>query len=152
MGRKTRFDGIIIAHLGNIDGRQPERENTLKYVRAALAAGWHVCVDVQFVNGGFILPNDRGFDRAPPSFFSKQRVWSRCYNAETMDALCDIGAHAFFHTTELPTLTSAQFIWTLPPRELAPRSIAAYPELAYSGWLDEYEPAGICSNMPARYI
>jgi hypothetical protein len=152
MGRMARFDGIIISHLGNIDGRQPELENTLKYVQASLKAGWHVCVDVQLLNGGFVLPNENGFSVAPPSFFSQQRVWSRCYNAETLDALCTIGAHAFMGG-EIPlSLTTAQFIWTMPPRELSPRSIAAFPELAEPSWLDNYEPAGLCSNEPARYI
>lgn len=152
MGRKARFDGIIISHLGNIDGRQPERENTLKYLQEALKAGWHICVDVQFLRGSFVLPHDRGFDVAPPGFFSKQRVWSRCHNAETMDALCNINAHAFLGVDCALALTSAQFIWTLPPHDLSPRSIAVYPELADDNWLEMFEPAGLCSNEPARYI
>lgn len=150
MGRG--FEGIIISNLGNIDGRQPERENTLKYLQAALKAGWHVVADVQFANGAFLLPTSSGFNGAPPSFFSNQRVWSRCLDADTLDALCNIGAHAFLGGDVPLSLTSAHFIWTLPPRELAPRSIAAYPELANPDWLDNYEPAGLCSNEPLRYI
>ena len=152
MGTSQRFDGIIISHLGNIAGRVPERENTIKYLQEALKAGWHVMADVQFVNGAFILPHDNGFSAAPPSFFSNQRVWSRCQNAETMDALCNIGAHAFIAGDSPLALTSAQFIWTLPPRELSPRSIAVYPELAETDWLEQYEPAGLCSNEPMNYI
>lgn len=152
MPRPKKFDGIIIAHLGNIGGRQPEKENQLKYLQTALDAGWHVCAEVIFKNGSFLLPNVRGLQAAPPSFFSKQRVWSRCHDADTLDALCNIGAHAFLAGNAELTLTSHQFIWTLPPRELAPRSIAAYPELADPGWLELYEPAGICTNEPTSYI
>lgn len=151
MGRGTRFDGILIAHLGNIDGPRPDRENRLAYLKATLDAGWHVCADVVFHQGSFLLPFDGGFNVAPPGFFSKQRVWSRCFDADTLDALCNVGAHAFFATEALPTLTSAQFIWTPAPNALAARSIAFLPEDA-PNWLDKFEPAGLCSNFPARYI
>jgi hypothetical protein len=150
MARNTRFDGILIANLGNINGAQPEKENRLAYLQATLSAGWHVCVNVVFYQGSFLLPFDGGFNIAPPGFFSKQRVWSRCFDGETLDALCNIGAHAFFDS-DTPTLTSAQFIWTPAPRELAARSIAFLPETS-SGWIEQFEPAGLCSNSPARYI
>lgn len=152
MASSPRFEGIIISHLGNIAGRQPKQENRFKYLKAALDAGWHVCADVVFYQGGFLLPYDGGFNPAPPSFFSNQRVWSRCYNADTLDALCNIGAHAFMDAEHMPTLTSSQFIWTPANRELSPRSIAYLPEMAEPTWLDSYEPAGLCSNEPASYI
>lgn len=152
MGRRRGFDGIIISHLGNLDGRVPEKENQLKYLQAALDAGYHVCAEVVFQNGAFLLPTVKGLQHVPPAFFSKQRVWSRCHDADTLDALCNIGAHAFIASQAELTLTSHQFIWTLPPRELAARSIAAYPELADKNWLDLYEPAGLCSNEPSNYI
>ncbi|NBT76109.1 MAG: hypothetical protein EBT15_09100 [Betaproteobacteria bacterium] len=151
MGRGTRFDGILIAHLGNINGPRPDKENRLAYLQAALKAGWHVCAEVVFHQGSFLLPFDGGFNVAPPSFFSNQRVWSRCYDAETLDALCNVNAHAFLVNEAGPTLTSAQFIWTPSPRELAARSIAFLPEDA-PGWVEQFEPAGLCSNCPARYI
>lgn len=150
--RRHKFNGIIISHLGNIDGRHPEKENTLPYVHAALNAGWHVCVDVAFKNGGFLLPTDSGNYVAPPALLSKQRVWCRAYDPETMDALCNIHAHCFLASQTFISLTSAQFLWTLPPHPLVDRSIAAYPELADPDWLANFEPAGLCSNEPARYI
>ena len=152
MGSRRGFDGIIIAHLGNISGRQPEKENQLKYLQAALDAGYHICAEVVFQNGAFLLPSVVGLQYAPPAFFSKHRVWSRCHDADTLDALCNIGAHAFIAAESAATLTSHQFIWTLPPRELSPRSIAVYPELTDPDWLDNYEPAGLCSNEPSSYI
>lgn len=150
MARNTRFDGILIANLGNIDGARPEKENRFAYLKAALDAGWHVCANVVFHQGSFLLPFDGGFNIAPPGFFSKQRVWSRCFDAETLDALCNVGAHSFCDS-DTPTLTSAQFIWTPAPRELTQRSIAFLPETS-PGWIDQFEPAGLCSNSPARYI
>lgn len=153
MSRRRSFSGIIISHLGNIDGEKQEQENRLKYVQAALNQGWHVCVNVVFLNGAFVLPHVNGFDPAPPSFFSKSRVWSRAHDPETLDALCNINAHALTSTGEAGfVLTSAQFIWTLPPNKLSDRSIAVFPEIGPENWLDQYEPAGLCSNQPAYYL
>lgn len=152
MRRNAKFSGIIISHLGNIDGRIPERENRFNYLKAALKAGWHVCADVLFRNGGFLLPHQTGFDAAPMSFFSQPRVWSRCRDAETLDALCNIKAHSFFLSAGAYALTSEQFIWTLPPETLVDRSIAAFPELTDPDWLEKQEPAGMCSNTPIRYV
>lgn len=152
MRQNVKFSGIIIAHLGNIDGRLPERENRLSYLKAALKSGWHVCADVLFHNGGFLLPHQDGFDPAPMSFFAQPRVWSRCRNAETLDALCNVKAHSFFMADAGHTLTSEQFIWTLPPEKLVDRSIAAFPELVAPEWLEKQEPAGLCSNTPIQYV
>lgn len=150
--QRMRFEGIVISHLGNINGRQEERENTLSYIREALDAGWHVCVHVRYCNGSFLLPHATGWAAAPPALLSKQRVWCYTDDADSMDALCGVNAHAFFASDSLPTLTTAQFVWTPPPHPLAVRSIAAFPELTDDSWLLAAEPAGVCSNEPLRYI
>jgi hypothetical protein len=150
--RRQKFNGIIISHLGNINGRQPEKENTLPYIQQALKEGWHVCVDVVFRNGGFLLPHENGQHVAPPALLSKQRVWCRAFDPETIDALCNINTHCFLVSRDFISLTSSQFLWTLPPHALTDRSIAVYPELADADWLANFEPAGLCSNEPCRYI
>lgn len=152
MASGRKFEGIIISHLGNIDGRQPDNENKLAYVQAALKAGWHVCVDIVFHCGSFLLPWDGGFNPVPPGFLSKQRVWCRAYDPITLDALCNVNAHAFLNSDSGLALTSAQFICTEYPHELVQRSICFLPETAPNDWLDLAEPAGICSNEPARYV
>jgi hypothetical protein len=152
MSRRPSFSGIIISHLGNIAGRQPEQENSLVYLKAALTAGWHVMAEVTFQNGAFFLPTAKGAVYAPPSFFSGQRVWCRATDPTTLDALCNVGAHCFSGGFGPYVLTSHQFFWTLPDNQLVDRSIAVYPELGSPDWLNAAEPAGICSNEPAAYL
>lgn len=148
---RERFEGIVIANLGNIRGRDEVNENKLSYIQAALKSGWHVCVDVVFHCGSFILPFNGGFNPVPGAFLSKQRVWCRAHDANTLDALCNINAHALFNS-DAPGLTSAQFIWTPAPFVLSPRSIAVFPEQAASSWLENAEPSGFCSNCPVNYL
>lgn len=150
--RTQKFCGIIISHLGNLNGRQPEHENTLPYVRAALDRGWHICIDVLFSGGRFLLPTTQGHQAAPPAFFSQQRVWARALTPGTLDALCQVNAHVVPVSAADFSLTSAQFLWTLPSVELTDRSIAVFPEFADASWLADSEPAGICTNYPEKYL
>lgn len=150
--RTNKFSGIIISHLGNINGANEEQENRLPYIKKALDAGWHVCAAVIFRSGGFLLPNARGFEPVPAAFLSKQRVWCNALTPETLDALCNVGAHCFCMAERTCSLTSAQFIWTPADIPLTDRSIAAFPENADPNWLTNFEPAGICTEFPANYI
>jgi hypothetical protein len=155
MRPRAKFEGIIIARYGNINGPD-ELQNSPKFVEQTLKAGWHVCVEVVFHNGAFLLPhaeiNGHSFTPVPPSFFSRQRVWACATNPETLDALCNINAHCFMFSGEQPTLTSAHFIWTPAPHALTDRGIAYLPETAPPDWLENCEPAGLCSDQPAQYI
>lgn len=150
--RKQKFSGIIIAHLGNIHGPEPEQENRLRYIQKALDAGWHVSVSVLFSSGAFLLPHAGGYDVIPAALLSKQRVWCNALTPDTLDALCGANAHCFCMGGQPYSLTSAQFIWTMAGHPLADRAIAVFPEQAAANWLDEYEPAGICTDFPADYI
>lgn len=143
---------ILIANRGNISGRQPEQENTPAYVKGALAAGYHACVDVIYYHGAFCLIAAERLITMPPSFFVNPKIWSRAYDATTLDALSGLGAHALPNLSEGFTFTSAQFIWTLPGQLLSPRSIAVYPELAPPNWLTDCDIAGICSDVAADYV
>ena len=142
---------ILIAHLGNIDGRDDQRENSLAYLQAALKQGYHVCCHVIFQYGVFLLPSARGLEQISGGLLANSRVWCRAESAETLDALCAISAHAFSAAAPY-SLTSAGFIWTLPESPLAPRAIAVLPELASPRWFELSDAAGVCSDEIARYL
>jgi hypothetical protein len=129
MRARAKFEGIIISRYGNING-QDERENSPKFIEQALKAGWHVCAEVVFHNGAFLLPhaeiNGHSFTPVPPS--------------------------CFMFSGEQPTLTSAHFIWTPGPHTLTDRAIAYLPETMPKEWLENSEPAGLCTDQPAQYI
>lgn len=143
---------ILIANRGNISGRQPEKENTPAYVQAALKAGYHACVDVIYHHGAFCLIAADRLITTPPSFFVNPKIWSRAYDAMTLDALCGLGAHSLPNLIDGFTFTSAQFIWTLPGQPLSPRSIAVCPEEAPPNWFADCDIAGLCSNVVAEYV
>ena len=42
---------ILIAHRGNVNGLNPERENTVAYIEEALGQGYHCEIDIIDYNG-----------------------------------------------------------------------------------------------------
>ena len=99
-----------------------------------------------------MLPTAKGCVTLPYAMLSNPLVWFRAVDAETFDALCNVGAHAFAGGGADFTLTSSNFLWTLPGHPLTRRSIAAYPEIGAPDWLENSEPAGLCSNEISRYL
>lgn len=49
---------ILISHRGNINGPNPEKENTKEYIQSALDMGYHVEIDVFSKNGQLFLGHD----------------------------------------------------------------------------------------------
>lgn len=142
---------ILISHLGNIDGRNEETENTVSAITHALNLGYNVCCYVVSVHDAFLLPSARGYQRLPYALLSNPKVWFLTADAPTLDALCAANAHAVPDGAAV-VLTSVHYLWCMPGNKLTPRSIAVFPEQAESSWLTSFEPAGLCSDEISRYL
>jgi hypothetical protein len=49
---------ILISHRGNINGKQPNKENHSLYIFEAIKQGFQVEIDVWFIDGKFKLGHD----------------------------------------------------------------------------------------------
>jgi hypothetical protein len=49
---------ILISHRGNINGKQPSKENHPLYIFEAIKQGFQVEIDVWFIDGKFKLGHD----------------------------------------------------------------------------------------------
>jgi hypothetical protein len=49
---------ILISHRGNINGKQPDKENHPLYIFEAIKQGFQVEIDVWFIDGKFKLGHD----------------------------------------------------------------------------------------------
>ena len=49
----------LIAHRGNINGINPQRENTIDYIEEAIELGYDVEIDLNLHKGGFYLGHDK---------------------------------------------------------------------------------------------
>lgn len=146
----------LISHRGNVNGRSPDRENHPLYIKAALALGYDVEVDVWYIDGSWLLGHDKPEHEVPVSWLrikKNKRLWCHAKNIEAAHGMLkEGGIHFFYHQTDDITLTSKNYLWTFPgKRPLTSASIAVMPENA--DWTEEELKGcgGICSDFIDRY-
>ena len=151
--QRLRRSPRLIAHRGNVCGVQAERENTLGYLKEALAAGFEVEVDVRIDSGQLWLGHDAPTQAVELGFLMDARVWTHC---KTVATYLELGKHkdvnAFFQDHDEIAPTTRGFLWHHSrSRTFGDRSIATWLTLDASRGLEQVELAGICTDEPVRY-
>lgn len=149
---------IVIAHRGNLDGPNSDKENHPEYIQEALKKGFDVEIDVWFIDGKFILGHDKPQYEVEEEFLYNGLFWQHAKNVEALDELMEISRfediNCFFHNTDDCVLTSNGFIWTYPGKKIVGTppfslSIAVMPERV-PDW--EFSKAfGVCTDFPFKY-
>jgi hypothetical protein len=140
---------IKISHRGNLTGPNPTRENSPQYIREALNCGFHVEIDVWYLNDAFFLGHDLGQYPIEPQFLQNEQLWVHCKNIEALIKVREYtNIHYFWHEEDTLTLTSKGFIWAYPGKQPIPDSIAVMPEIHN----DALKACiGICSDFIQKY-
>jgi hypothetical protein len=142
----------LISHRGNIDGPQPDRENSPNYINEAIEADYNVEIDIWFVNNKWYLGHDNPIYEIKYNFLFDSRFWLHAKNGEAFYKLLNDKNYyfnVFWHTSEDWILTSKKHIWTFPNKYLFSNSICVLPELGYDG--DIKKCYGICSDFIKNY-
>lgn len=142
---------IRIAHRGNFAGRDPDKENTLDYLDAAVNAGHDIMVDAWFLNRQWYLGYDMPHTHVTPAFFENPYVWTKARNLEAYVALfSNPKAHVFWLNHDNFTFTSKNIkwantgVWTLDGVVYMPEDS---PEiLAELSKPEIVTPLAVCSN------
>lgn len=146
---------LLISHRGNIDGKQPNRENHPDYIEEALNRRFDVEVDVWYIDETLWLGHDEPqyevnfkwfFDRA-------HQLWIHCKNVEAVQYFLSNDSQAqifnfFWHEEDTITLTSMNYIWAYPGKQPIEGSIAVMPEINDD---DFSKCEGICSDYINQY-
>ena len=112
----------LIAHRGNINGKNPNRENSISHIEKALKLGYDVEIDVWYINGEWILSHDNPHNKHATTFvhkvnfdfITKPKLWLHCKNIEAMINLYTSGTNYFWHENDKYTITSEGHIWCFP--------------------------------------
>jgi hypothetical protein len=146
---------ILISHRGNIDGKQPNRENHPDYIEEALNLKFDVEVDVWYVDGELFLGHDEPEYKVDFSwFFSRaHQLWIHCKNVEAVQYFLSNDSYGqifnfFWHEEDTITLTSMLYIWAYPGKQPIKGSIAVMPEINDD---DITQCEGICSDYVIGY-
>jgi hypothetical protein len=115
-----------IAHRGNING-PTAYENQLWYAQEAIDQGYDVELDVWMVRGKLWAGHDSAQYLIREEFLleNKDRLWIHCKNFEALDHFAQMGNsyNYFWHQEDDFTMTSHNFIWTYPGKEVGERSV-----------------------------
>lgn len=142
-----------IAHRGNINGQNPDLENSPKYILKAIESGYDVEIDVWKTNDLY-LGHDKPEYKIELSFLLKNqdRLWCHAKNKEALEYLIKNGLHVFWHQKDSYTLTSKGYIWAFPG--LMINGVLVMPEnkLSTDYILENIDKIkGICSDEIKHY-
>ena len=135
---------IYIAHRGNLEGPNPDKENHPDYIKKALTIGYNVEVDVWHKDGKWILGHDEPQYEIEKEFFYNNSLWCHAKNLDALHQLAMLGVHYFWHQADDIALTSRGYFWTFPGKPLTTKSIAVMPETAKG--INFEICAGICTD------
>ena len=141
----------IIAHRGNLEGPNPEKENSVEYIRAALKAGFDVEVDVWVKNNTLWLGHDEpAHSLVDIDLLQDERIWVHVKNVDAARYCHRLRdkINFFWHQSDDFVLTSRGYFWTYPGKILSENSIAVIPET-----MDDYDYSiayGVCTDFPLK--
>jgi len=118
---------IKIAHRGNTQGPNPEKENSPAYILDSIDKGFDCEIDLWRINNSLFLGHDGPEYEINEAFLfgSTSKLWIHCKN---LDALHFSLEHrdvfnSFWHQNDAHTLTSHGYIWTYPGQAITSKSI-----------------------------
>lgn len=145
---------ILISHRGNLDGKDPSKENSPAYIVAALQRGFDVEIDVWLEGGKYLLGHDAPTYEVEESFLENEKLWCHAKDREAFEAMLkNDKIHCFWAEHDSFPLTSKKVIWTEPGKELGERSICVLPELSGITSKAALPPClGVCSDHIERFV
>jgi len=152
---------ILIAHRGNLYGRQPERENTPEYLNEAIHLGYHVMVDAWYHDGCFYFGERKPLWKPFPDWlpYAMNSVLLRARNPEALLEANKQGFNVFWHQSDSYALTSwgdllgfygapicgDSFVHMIPEHDGA-------VDESYCENLAGYEASGLCSDYVGTLV
>lgn len=145
---------IYIAHRGNLNGTNIDKENHPDYINKAIKAGFDVEIDTWFIDGKYVLGHDNPKYDVKLGFLLKncENKWVHAKNIKALYKLHRQFPNVFFHDKDDAVLTSSNFIWMyVGKRPLTNHSIAVLPEKSKYHVNELGRCAGICSDVIHKY-
>ena len=141
---------ILIAHRGNTNGLNPERENTIDYINEALRKGYHCEIDVCAFDGTqFYLGHDEPQQAVSIKYLHEINLCCHAKNFKVLEAMCALSIHCFFHKSDEYTMTNRGWIWAYPGQLGGKYTIAVHPEKLHPGDIKKF--AGVCSDYIEKF-
>ena len=135
---------IFISHGGNLFGPSAEENDVIQL--DLVSKMMIVEVDVWSINGSWFLGHDGPETPVPESFLGNKNFILHAKNLEALNRLVDTDLHYFWHQEDDYTLTSKNFIWTYPRKEVDSNCIIVCQSLEETRKYADSMAWGICTD------
>jgi len=107
---------ILIAHRGNINGKNPEQENSFDYIDSAISQGYDVEVDLRFLLDNFYLGHSVPQYLVDKNYLIDRidKLWVHCKDRQSFDFALEYKLNCFYHNKDDYTITSKGIVWAYP--------------------------------------
>jgi hypothetical protein len=139
-----------IAHRGLVNGPDSNLENLPGQILLSLQAGYDCEIDIRYIDGKWMLGHDTPDYEVPFEFLEQLGLWIHAKNLEALYELSKTNLVYFWHQDDDFTLTSNNYIWTYPGKELTQSSIMVVPEVIDSTL--EVTRNVVCYGICSDYI
>lgn len=143
---------IIISHRANLDGINKDTENNPNQILKCLDYGFDVEIDVWSIGDKFFLGHDEPQYEIDYTFLQNDKLWCHAKNNESLKKMIDNKKiNCFWHQNDDYTLTSKNFIWVYPNKQLVDNSIAVMPENTNYSVENLKRCYAVCTDKPIYY-
>ena len=141
---------IIISPRGNLNGPNPEKENSPDYLKYSIDSGISVEVDLWWKENNFYLGHDKPQFLVSEKFLEeiKNDAWIHCKNLEAVCKLMFTDYHWFWHENDKITLTSKGHVWWYPGYEIKNGIIVDKKQKINF----DINILGVCTDYPLDYL
>lgn len=105
---------IIVSHRGNVSGRNAHRENSPSYIDEAISHGYHVEVDVWFINEKYYLGHDEPQYEVSAEWLAERPLWCHAKDQSAMEQMLVDRLNCFWHESDKFTFTRNGYLWCFP--------------------------------------
>lgn len=135
----------IISHRGNVSGSDKNRENNPVYIHSLLTNGVDCEIDIWYVEGSYFLGHDYPQYKVTENFISQPGLWCHAKNLESLYKMKESNTiNYFWHQNDDFTLTSSNYIWTFPGKEVTKVSIIVDNNEDWKA--KKYNCFGVCTD------
>lgn len=143
---------ILIAHRGNISGKEVVYENHPDYILNAISLNYYAEIDIWYHNEKIYLGHDEPNYEVNLDFLDSEKYFVHCKNNQALEYLSrfNLKCDYFWHQNDDYTLTSKNKIWVYPTKKVLKNSIVVLPELSNEQDLTICQ--GLCSDVISNYV
>ena len=118
----------FISHRGNLYEKDLNRENKIESIFEVISMGYDCEVDLRYIDEKIFLGHDSPNQEIEISIISeiKESIWIHCKNLAMLNyfvSLEDADINYFWHQNDDFTLTSKNYIWTYPGKDISKNSV-----------------------------